>query len=108
MRVVIGEDEVLLREGLRHLLETDGFDVVAAVGTASELEIEVARRRHDGLAVAVGRQRRERHRDELEPGDQHDRGDEDRTQRDPGHRLNVAAERRTPLPSGRGVRAGGA
>jgi DNA-binding NarL/FixJ family response regulator len=42
MRVVIGEDEVLLREGLRHLLETDGFEVVAAVGTAVELEAEVA------------------------------------------------------------------
>jgi len=53
MRVVIGEDEVLLREGLRHLLETDGFDVVAAVGTASELEIEVARRRPDLVVTDI-------------------------------------------------------
>ncbi|WP_291051250.1 response regulator transcription factor [Herbiconiux sp.] len=43
MRVVIGEDEVLLREGLVHLLENDGIDVEAAVGTAVELELEVAR-----------------------------------------------------------------
>ncbi|RFA15704.1 DNA-binding response regulator [Subtercola boreus] len=41
MRVVIGEDEVLLREGLANLLAHDGFDVVAAVGTAVELENEV-------------------------------------------------------------------
>lgn len=41
MRVVIGEDEVLLREGLVRVLEGDGFDVVAAVGTAAELEREV-------------------------------------------------------------------
>ncbi|MEF2979127.1 response regulator transcription factor [Subtercola sp. YIM 133946] len=47
MRVVIGEDEVLLREGLRHVLETDGFEVLAAVGTAVELENEVARHRPD-------------------------------------------------------------
>ncbi len=43
MRVIIGEDEVLLREGLVHVLEGDGFDVVAAVGSAVELEVEVAR-----------------------------------------------------------------
>lgn len=50
MRVVIGEDEVLLREGLRHLLESDGFEVVAAVGTAVELEVEVAKH-HPDLVV---------------------------------------------------------
>lgn len=43
MRVVIGEDEVLLREGLTHVLENNGVAVVGAVGTASELEVEVAR-----------------------------------------------------------------
>jgi DNA-binding NarL/FixJ family response regulator len=47
MRVVLGEDEVLLREGLGHVLENDGIDVVAAVGTAVELENEVARLRPD-------------------------------------------------------------
>lgn len=43
MRVVIAEDEVLLREGLRHVLEDDGVTVLAAVGTAAQLEREVAR-----------------------------------------------------------------
>lgn len=43
MRVAIGEDEVLLREGLVRLLEADGFEAVAAVGTAVQLEREVAR-----------------------------------------------------------------
>ena len=43
MRVVIGEDEALLREGLGHVLTNDGFDVVASVGTAVELEVEVER-----------------------------------------------------------------
>ena len=47
MHVVIGEDEALLREGLRHLLENDGIEVLAAVGTAAQLEREVARHRPD-------------------------------------------------------------
>ena len=47
MRVVIGEDEALLREGLGHVLSNDGFEVVAAVGTAVEREVEVARRAPD-------------------------------------------------------------
>ncbi|MPY93922.1 MAG: response regulator [Acidimicrobiia bacterium] len=37
MRVVIGEDEALLRTGLTHVLDAGGFDVVAAVGDADEL-----------------------------------------------------------------------
>ena len=37
MRLVIAEDEALLREGLRSLLTTAGFDVVAAVGDAGAL-----------------------------------------------------------------------
>jgi DNA-binding NarL/FixJ family response regulator len=37
MRVVIGEDEALLREGLAMLLEREGVDVVAAVGDAGSL-----------------------------------------------------------------------
>ncbi|PPF44882.1 DNA-binding response regulator [Pseudoclavibacter sp. AY1F1] len=47
MRVVIGEDEALLREGLGHVLTNDGFEVVASVGTAVELEVEVARHTPD-------------------------------------------------------------
>jgi DNA-binding NarL/FixJ family response regulator len=37
VRVVIGEDLYLLREGLVKLLSAHGFDIVAAVGTAPEL-----------------------------------------------------------------------
>ena len=37
MRVVIGEDEALLRTGLAHVMQAAGFDVVAAVGDAHEL-----------------------------------------------------------------------
>lgn len=37
MRVVIGEDEALLREGLTHVLHQGGFDVVAAARDANEL-----------------------------------------------------------------------
>ncbi|MGR7027170.1 response regulator transcription factor [Geodermatophilus sp. URMC 62] len=37
MRVVIGEDEALLRTGLVHVVQAAGFDVVAAVGDAREL-----------------------------------------------------------------------
>ena len=42
MRVIIGEDEVLLREGLRHLLTDEGFEVVAVAGDAESLLREVA------------------------------------------------------------------
>ena len=37
MRIVIGEDEALLRIGLMHVMQAAGFDVVAAVGHAHEL-----------------------------------------------------------------------
>jgi DNA-binding NarL/FixJ family response regulator len=37
MRVVIADDEVLLREGLERLLLEAGFEVVGKVGTAAEL-----------------------------------------------------------------------
>jgi DNA-binding NarL/FixJ family response regulator len=37
VRVVIGEDLYLLREGLVRLLEAHGFEIAAAVGTAPEL-----------------------------------------------------------------------
>ena len=37
MRIVLAEDEALLREGLRVLLEHVGHDVVASVSTATEL-----------------------------------------------------------------------
>jgi DNA-binding NarL/FixJ family response regulator len=37
VRVVIAEDEALLRTGLTHVIQAAGFDVVAAVGNAHEL-----------------------------------------------------------------------
>ena len=37
MRVVIGEDQVLLREGLARLLEDEGFEVVAQAGDGEDL-----------------------------------------------------------------------
>lgn len=45
MRVVIADDETLLREGLERLLTDAGFSVVGKVGTADELrrKVEVAR-----------------------------------------------------------------
>ena len=47
MRVIIAEDEVLLREGLSHVLQDDGMTVVAAVGTGAQHEREVSRHRPD-------------------------------------------------------------
>jgi len=47
MRVVIAEDEVLLRQGLRLLLEENGFDVVAAVGDGNGLMAAVGTHRPD-------------------------------------------------------------
>jgi len=37
VRIVIGEDEALLRTGLTHVMQAAGFDVVASVGDAHEL-----------------------------------------------------------------------
>ena len=42
MRVVIADDEVLLREGLDRLLSEAGFDVVGKVGNPDELRRKVA------------------------------------------------------------------
>ncbi len=73
MRVVIAEDETLLRHGLRLLLEQGGFDVVATVGDATALERAVDEHRpqlvvtdirmppthtDEGLAAAVRIRRR--------------------------------------------------
>jgi DNA-binding NarL/FixJ family response regulator len=41
VRVIIADDEVLLREGLERLLTEAGFDVVGKVGTAEELHRKV-------------------------------------------------------------------
>lgn len=47
MRIVIGEDEVLLRQGLTHLLEHAGFEVVATAADATELVRHVRERSPD-------------------------------------------------------------
>jgi DNA-binding NarL/FixJ family response regulator len=49
-RVVLADDDVLLREGLAGLLERSGFDVVGQCGTASEL-IELTREHRPALAI---------------------------------------------------------
>lgn len=50
MRVVIGEDETLLRQGLALVLEQGGFDVVAAVPDAVQL-LEAVDRHNPDLVV---------------------------------------------------------
>jgi DNA-binding NarL/FixJ family response regulator len=49
-RVVLADDDVLLREGLAGLLERSGFEVVGQSGTASEL-IELVRELRPDLAI---------------------------------------------------------
>ena len=73
LRVVIGEDDVLLREGISRLLVDAGLDVVAQVGDAQSLVHQVLahrpdvaivdvrmppRRENDGLVAAVELRRR--------------------------------------------------
>jgi DNA-binding NarL/FixJ family response regulator len=41
LRVVIADDSVLLREGLKRILEEGGFEVVGQSGTASDLMLKV-------------------------------------------------------------------
>lgn len=53
VRVVIGEDEVLLRHGLELLLQRAGFDVVAAVGEAPALLQAVAEHRPDVVVTDI-------------------------------------------------------
>ena len=53
MRVVIGEDSLLLREGLARLLEETGHDVVAQAGDAEELLRKVGAHKPDLAIVDV-------------------------------------------------------
>jgi DNA-binding NarL/FixJ family response regulator len=53
VRVVIADDEVLLREGLDRLLREAGMDVVGKVGTPEELERKVALTRPDVAIVDI-------------------------------------------------------
>lgn len=47
MRILIGEDEALLRQGLTHLLEAAGYDVVGTATDADELLRQVEERQPD-------------------------------------------------------------
>jgi DNA-binding NarL/FixJ family response regulator len=53
MRVVIADDELLLREGVAQLLRAAGIDVVATVGNADELILRVARARPDVALIDI-------------------------------------------------------
>lgn len=53
MRVVIGEDEALLRRGLELVLDGGGFEVVDAVGDAQALEASVAAHRPDLVVTDI-------------------------------------------------------
>jgi DNA-binding NarL/FixJ family response regulator len=53
LRVVIAEDSVVLREGLRELLSTWGIDVVGLAGDAPELVAEVDRQRPDVAVIDI-------------------------------------------------------
>jgi DNA-binding NarL/FixJ family response regulator len=53
MRVVIGEDSVLLREGIAHLLERAGVEVVAQAGDAEDVLRKVRAHKPDVLIVDI-------------------------------------------------------
>jgi DNA-binding NarL/FixJ family response regulator len=53
MRVVIAEDSVLLRAGLKRLLADAGFDVVDEAGDGEELLRAIERQRPDAVVVDV-------------------------------------------------------
>lgn len=53
MRVVIGDDEVLVREGLGHVLQHGGFEIVASVASATELVDRAASLRPDLIVTDI-------------------------------------------------------
>ncbi len=53
MRIVIGEDQVLLREGIARLLEEAGFDVVGQAGDAVDLRRKVGAHKPDVAVVDI-------------------------------------------------------
>jgi DNA-binding NarL/FixJ family response regulator len=53
MRVVIGEDSVLTREGIARVLAGAGFEVVAEVGDADELVREVRKLKPDVAVIDI-------------------------------------------------------
>ena len=53
VRVVIAEDSVLLREGIAHLLEEAGYEVVGQAGNADELILKVRSYRQDVAVIDI-------------------------------------------------------
>lgn len=53
MRMIVAEDEALLREGLCLVLERNGFDVLAAVGSADDLLDAVETHRPELVATDI-------------------------------------------------------
>lgn len=53
LRVLVAEDQLLLREGLSRLLTDSGFDVVAQAGDAVDLQRKVAAHRPDVAVIDV-------------------------------------------------------
>ena len=53
MRVVIGEDQALLREGIVRLLEEAGFEVVGQAGDANDLRRKVGAHKPDVAVVDI-------------------------------------------------------
>ena len=53
MRVIVADDEVLLREGLARLLDEAGFEVAGKAGEAAELLRLVERRKPDLVVVDI-------------------------------------------------------
>ena len=53
LRVIVGEDDVLLREGIARLLGEFGFDVVAQAGDADDLLRKALAHRPDVVVVDV-------------------------------------------------------
>jgi DNA-binding NarL/FixJ family response regulator len=53
LRVVLADDDVLLREGVASLLERSGFEVVAQAGDASELVAAVRERQPELVLVDI-------------------------------------------------------
>ncbi len=53
MRIVIGEDQALLREGIARLLEEAGFDVVGQAGDAVDLTRKVGAHKPDVAVVDI-------------------------------------------------------
>src|SRR5215510_12387194 len=53
MRVVVGEDSLLMREGIVRVLREAGFDVVGQAGDARELLQQVSAHRPDVAVVDI-------------------------------------------------------